>query len=735
MKKVLGIGIIFFLFIGSLCKITVQARESEKDTLRVGYFPDGIFILGEELKTGYGYEYLQRIASYGKWNYEYISASFPEQIRMLEAGELDIVVNVSYTKEREEKMDFSELPMGEENYYICAHTGSDITADDIYSLEGKTIAATKDSFQLQLLRRWLEEKKIECTIVESDGTSPGEEVDAYVTMDIYRRGDWNPVFKIGGSDYYFALNKNKEGLKEAFDNAHRTVLEITPYYKEQLHAKYFGETLVNENLNHTEQQWVKENNIIYIGYYDDFLPYSDYDSKKMERGYLKYILEELKEMVADYGGIIEAVPYSSMEMLREDFSNHKLHLMFPLYLDVSMAEKENTLLSDQIAALPLTLIYREVYSQSLYDKIAVTAEDPFQKTYILANYPNSEFKYYNSLEECVNAVQKGEASCTIMTTTMAERVMVKVNSRENLKYYEIKGSHGVGVGIGEEHSSLLSIVNRTLHQISDSAMEEALIEYAEESGQMRSEKRTKEITIIWVLTLIVVVSCMIFYSGVIRKKAKKQQEANNEIIDVLGTVVEYRSLESGQHIKRVKGFTEILGNYMMKEYPEYGLTKKRLDIIVSASALHDIGKVAIPDHILLKPGKLTAEEFELMKQHTNKGSDILKHINKVMEPEYATISHEICKYHHERYDGRGYPDHLKEEEIPIAAQLVSIADVYDALTNERCYKVAFSCDEAIQMILEGQCGAFSPKLLDTLRNTKEEFKKCSALYGSKEEKY
>lgn len=215
---------------------------------------------------------------------------------------------------------------------------------------------------------------------------------------------------------------------------------------------------------------------------------------------------------------------------------------------------------------------------------------------------------------------------------------------------------------------------------------------------------------------------MFLYLCFIYKRAKQQQLANNEIIDVLGTIVEYRSMENGQHVKRVKKFTEILGNCMMKEYPEYGLTKRKLKIIVAASALHDVGKIAIPDHILLKPGKLTWEEFELMKQHTTKGSEILDHLQSSMKPEYALICREICKYHHERFDGRGYPDRLREDEIPISAQLVSVADVYDALTNERCYKVAFSSEEAFEMILGGQCGSFSPKLLKVLEKNKEELK-------------
>lgn len=208
-------------------------------------------------------------------------------------------------------------------------------------------------------------------------------------------------------------------------------------------------------------------------------------------------------------------------------------------------------------------------------------------------------------------------------------------------------------------------------------------------------------------------------------QAEKLKKSNENIIEILGTVVEYRHLESGEHIKRVKGFTEILAREAMKEYPEYGLTDLKIEMIVNASSLHDVGKIAIPDNILLKPGKLTEMEYEYMKSHTTRGSEILAHFEKVWDEDYRKVSYEICRHHHERYDGKGYPDGLAGEQIPLSAQLVSIADVYDALVSERTYKSAFSKEEAFHMIVTGECGVFSPKLLECLRNVKEEYEKLA----------
>ena len=209
-------------------------------------------------------------------------------------------------------------------------------------------------------------------------------------------------------------------------------------------------------------------------------------------------------------------------------------------------------------------------------------------------------------------------------------------------------------------------------------------------------------------------------------QSEELKKSKQSIVDILGTVVECRSLESGAHINRIKGYTNIIAKKMMEEYPDYGLNEHMVEVISSASALHDIGKIAIPDSILNKPGKLDADEFEFMKSHTIRGAEIAKSmqtgkLNNIWDEDYARVSYEICRSHHERYDGRGYPDGLKGDDIPISAQCESIADVYDALVTESVYKAAYSKEEAFNMIMQGECGVFSPRLLECFRKSREEF--------------
>ena len=192
-----------------------------------------------------------------------------------------------------------------------------------------------------------------------------------------------------------------------------------------------------------------------------------------------------------------------------------------------------------------------------------------------------------------------------------------------------------------------------------------------------------------------------------------EQEKNNKLmISILSHIVEFRNGESGLHILHVNTITKYLLKQLVQLTDQYSLSKADISLISTASALHDIGKISISDAILNKPGRLTAEEFEVIKTHSVVGANMLLDLPiEQQEAPLVKVASEICRWHHERYDGNGYPDGLKGEEIPIAAQAVALADVYDALTSERCYKKAYSHEEALKMILEGQCGAFNPSLL------------------------
>ena len=210
---------------------------------------------------------------------------------------------------------------------------------------------------------------------------------------------------------------------------------------------------------------------------------------------------------------------------------------------------------------------------------------------------------------------------------------------------------------------------------------------------------------------------------VLRKANEKLKKRNKDIMDMLGTIVEFRNLESGEHIKRVKEYTRVLAEYFSVKYPEYDLTRDKINNIVEASALHDLGKICIPDRILLKPGKLTDEEFAYMKTHTTRGCELLNSVNIDWDEELIKTCYEIIRHHHEKYDGTGYPDGLKGEEIPLAARVIGVADAYDAMASKRSYRDVLPQKVVREEIAKGSGTQFDPviveKMLEMIDEDKE----------------
>lgn len=211
--------------------------------------------------------------------------------------------------------------------------------------------------------------------------------------------------------------------------------------------------------------------------------------------------------------------------------------------------------------------------------------------------------------------------------------------------------------------------------------------------------------------------------SMVEQQVYEKERQSGLMIDILSHIVEFRNGESGLHVIHIRVLTEMLLKCLVEKTGMYNIRPSDIQLISTASALHDIGKIVIPEQVLNKPGKLTEEEFALMKTHTVKGAEMILDVaNHGGEPllDYAC---KICRWHHERYDGNGYPDGLVGEEIPICAQVTALADVYDALTSERVYKKAYTHEDAVRMILEGECGKFNPLLMECLMDIKYELEK------------
>lgn len=212
-------------------------------------------------------------------------------------------------------------------------------------------------------------------------------------------------------------------------------------------------------------------------------------------------------------------------------------------------------------------------------------------------------------------------------------------------------------------------------------------------------------------------------SELVAAQVMEKTRNNSLLITVLSHIVEFRNGESGMHVLHINIITNLLMHALMKCTDKYRDLESDIEIISTASSMHDIGKITIPDEILNKPGRFTQDEFNIMKQHSMNGAKILDKVTFGKNEPLMKYAYEICRWHHERWDGRGYPDGLKGDDIPISAQIVSLADVYDALTSDRCYKKAFSHEKALEMIHNNECGIFNPIILKSLDKVANELPK------------
>ncbi len=301
------------------------------------------------------------------------------------------------------------------------------------------------------------------------------------------------------------------------------------------------------------------------------------------------------------------------------------------------------------------------------------------------------------------AIKQIDLHSSELSLILLDQIMPKKNGIEVLDYMKraelidyipvimITGDTDDEVAVQAYEYSAADIIYKPFNQEIIMRRSQNLIEQYENRNRMEQllDERTREL----------------------RESQEKLAKNNEFLINALGSVVEFRSLESGEHIQRVKGFTKILLKYVQNNYPEYNLTDSQINMISSAAALHDVGKIAVPDAVLNKPGKLTYEEFNIIKRHTIYGCQILEQF-KQDDSEFYKYCYDICRWHHEKYDGNGYPDRLSGEDIPIWSQVVAVADCFDALVSKRVYKDSYPVEKAMDMINNGECGAFSDKIMD-----------------------
>lgn len=373
---------------------------------------------------------------------------------------------------------------------------------------------------------------------------------------------------------------------------------------------------------------------------------------------------------------------------------------------------------------------------------AVVRADKFM--YRAKNQKNVVVTEWSSREE-TNGKEKNKMQILIVDDSELNRMILSEILKDEYRILEAENGeecmkmleqHGLGISLvlldivmpGMDGFEVLGKMNRN-HWIEEipvimisSEDSDSYIQRAYEMGASDYISRPFYASVVYqrVFNIIKLYSKQRRLISLVTHQIREREKSSRVMVGILSQIVEFRNGESGLHVQHINILTRLLLTRLVQKTGQYRLPWSEQHIIAMASALHDIGKIGINEKILNKPGSLTEQEYEMMKNHTLIGASILESLELHQEDPLVKVAIEICRWHHERYDGKGYPDGLKGEEIPISAQVVSIADAYDALVSKRVYKEGYSHEKAMQMIMSGECGTFNPLLLECLQDIQQE---------------
>ena len=473
--------------------IPASADQDTQKTVRAGWFDSAFYTIDQfGRRSGYAYEYQQKIAAYSGWKYEYVTGSWPELYQMLLDGELDLLSDVSFTPERSDLMLFSALPMGTETYYvyISPESGSGISSEDLRSLNGKRIGVNKGSVQKDLFLDWAESSHIQVEIVElttdedaSVDLLRGGEIDAYVGLDVYG-GFWNilPICKIGSSDYFFTVSKSRPDLLAELDAAMSKIQDENRYYKEQLQEKYIDAASSSLYLTPPERNWLLDHGPIRVGYRDNYLAFCAADPETGElTGALKEYLDYASRCIVGAELAFEPIAFSTTSDALEALKNGEIDCVFPVVLTPYDGEENGVL----AVSTPIdTEMYAVVRTSdrsgfSLYGEItvAVNQGNPSYETFLMDNFPDWKRVYFDTSEDCLRGIAAGEADCILMSNYRIDRITALME-----KYKLSALSTGTDMveyfAVRREDGQLYSILNKATVLVPSSVVNSALTHYS-----------------------------------------------------------------------------------------------------------------------------------------------------------------------------------------------------------------------------------------------------------------
>lgn len=521
-----------------------KTRKNSLKKVRVGYliYPGYQEGEGDAPKTGYGYEYLQQIAYYAGWEYEYVNGGFNELLEMLKKGQIDIMGDLSYTEERAKDINYAKEEEGREYYYLFVREDrTDISATDLSTLKNAKVGINKGSIQVELFKKWCKKNNVNCQIeLYSDSEERytdmnSGKLDAIVSTTVAEKEilkyHWNSILKIGYSPYYFAVSKKSPQLYKELNAAITQILQSDWYYNEEVYLRYNGKTsAASASLDGQDREWLENKGEIKVGYIDNILPYSSWNKNNGElTGILSKFISHMKER---YNAEFKPVRFSSYKKMAQALSQGKIDTAFPVYGSYWVAEQNNLMVTGDLTSSYLMMVYKDSYDTEKTSVIAVVKDSPLQQFCVKEHFPDARTISYKSMEECLNAVDSGKANCTLMCsdTYYAHR-----NEFENISHLNISNT-GYEVPISfatrRDDVQMYSFLKKGLASMKDTEIREALIaeDYANPEMNVRQFLQKHVFLVIIVMAIVIaLILLLLIYYIVSKRKALSLSRSNSEL--------------------------------------------------------------------------------------------------------------------------------------------------------------------------------------------------------------
>ena len=472
-----GSLILCLFLIWILLTTPVMAKETDTKTIRAGWFEDSYNITGENgERSGYGYEYQQAVAAYTGWKYEYVKAGWSDLLKLMEKGKLDLMSGVSYTEERAKKMLFSELPMGEERYYLYADVSdTDISVSNLKTLKNKKVGLLDGSVHATQFYEWEKEHNIYLKHVAITGLEDAmaklknHEIDCVVSAETPQLVDagLSAITITGGSDIYFVVNKSRPDIKEELDSAMRKIQNEKPFYADELYQRYLSATS-SPVASTEEKEWMKKHGEIRVGWVNNDAGVSIFNKKSKEMsGVLIDYIQFAKDCLSNQKLKFYLIGFKSQEEQMQALKDGKIDMIFHFAQNPYAAEKNGFILSNTVLAVNMAaVISRKSFNENAKNSVAVEKGNFLVKWYISYNYPKWSTVEYDSAAEVQKAVEKGEADCFLVESGQLSKYT------ENKKLYSIylTQQSNSSFAVKRDNTILLSILNKTLQTMPSSVL-------------------------------------------------------------------------------------------------------------------------------------------------------------------------------------------------------------------------------------------------------------------------